>query len=342
MTVEKDLGLEGMSDPERRQTESLIRLMHGMMTRRDAAPVDGVHVQKRDVHMKMHGLLRAEFTVPADLPAELRVGLFARPGTYRAWVRLSNSASFQYPDRKGDIRGLAIKVMGVPGRKVLAAEAEAGTHDFLVVTAPNFPAGNAAQTQALVEAVLGNLFVKLRWALTHPWGAWIVATTMVRHANLLQETYHSVVPYRFGDQAVKYMALPQQPLTDGLPARPTPRFLRERLVADLARGDAGFDFCVQFQRDADCMPIEDPRPRWSERLSPPRRVATLRLLQQDFDTDERRSCGENLAFTPWHCLPAHEPLGILNRARRAVYETLSTYRREVNHATLVEPDDWAC
>lgn len=340
MPVKPAPPIEAASEEERLQIEALIRLMHGMMTKRDAVPEGQPHVQKRDVHMTMHGLLRAEFIVPPGLPAELRVGLFAQPGTYHAWVRFSNSASFQFPDLKGDIRGLAIKVMGVPGAKVLPAEADAPTHDFLVVTAPNFPSGNAEQTQALVGAVIGGLLVKLHWALTHPWGAWIVFTTMVKHANLLQETYHSVVPYRFGDQAVKYMAVPHQPLTDRLPSSPTPRFLRERLVTDIERGDALFDFCVQFQRDPESMPIDDPRPRWSERLSPPRKVATLRLLRQTFDTDERRTYGENLAFTPWHCLPEHTPLGILNRARRAVYETLSIYRRQTNRAPLAEPADW--
>lgn len=330
------LGREVITEEEARQTEALIERMRVMMTQRDAG-----RVQQRDAHTKMHGLARAEFSVPADLPAELRVGLFARPATYKAWVRWSNSASFVDADGTPDIRGMAIKLMGVPGTKVLPAEAEAPTHDFLLATAPNFPASTAGQTDTVLAAMLGGWVDKLRYGLTHPWGAWIVFTTKVRHANLLQETFYSTVPYAFGDQAVKYMALPCTPLTDGLPASPTPDFLRERLVADLERGDAAYDFCVQFQRDGQSMPIDDERRLWSPRLSPPRKVATLRILRQTFDTESRRTYGENLSFTPWHCLPEHRPLGVLNRARRAVYETLSAYRHEKNGVVRVEPDDWA-
>jgi hypothetical protein len=312
--------------------------MRRMMTRRDEG-----RVQQRDVHMKMLGLVRAEFIVGDDLPPELRVGLFARPGTYHAWLRYSNSASATNPDSDGDIRGMAIKVMGVPGTKVLPAQADATTHDFLVVTAVNFPACDAGQTFTLVGAVIGGLWAKLRYALTHPWGAWIVATTMVKHANVLQLPYFSVVPYAFGPHAVKYRAVPHlPPKPDGYPARPSPVFLRERMVRDLAEGDVRFDFCVQFQRDDASMPIDDPRRVWSERLSPPRKVATIRIPKQAFDTETRRAYGESLSFTPWHCLPEHRPLGKLNRARRAVYETLSILRHERNGVPRVEPDDWLC
>jgi hypothetical protein len=320
---------------EQAEIDALIGRMRRLMTERDEG-----RTQQRDVHMKMLGLLRAEFTVP-ELPPDLRVGLFAQPGTYKAWVRYSNSASFTERDIKGDIRGMAIKLMGVPGRKVLDSHADASTHDFLVVTALNFPARTAAEIDALVANVVqGSLWVKLLFLLTHPRAAWILLTTMVRHANMLQNLYCSVVPYRFGSQAVKYIAVPRTDQRERLPSSPTPDFLRERLVRDLAQGDASFDFCVQFQRDEDCMPLDDPFCAWSLQLSPPRKVATLRILQQSFDTDAIRSYGENLSFTPWHCLPDHLPLGALNRTRRAVYDTLSTYRRERNQAPLREPDDW--
>ena len=325
-----------VSPQEQADIDALIVRMRKLMTDRDQG-----HTQQRDVHMKMLGLLRAEFTVP-ELPPDLQHGLFAKPGTYKAWVRYSNSASATEADIKGDIRGMAIKLMGVPGRKVLDSHADASTHDFLVVTAPNFPARSAAEIDALVANVVqGPLWIKLWFLLTHPRAAWILLTTMVKHANMLQNTYCSVVPYRFGGQAVKYFAVPRVDQHEPLPAKPTHDYLRERLLRDLARGDAHFDFCVQFQRDEASMPLDDAFRTWSLKLSPPRKLASLRILQQTFDTDAIRSFGENLSFTPWHCLPDHLPLGALNRTRRAVYDTLSTYRRERNQATLREPDDWA-
>ena len=321
---------------EQQEIDALIGRMRQLMTDRDQG-----HTQQRDVHMKMHGLVRAEFTVSDNLPPDLRVGLFAQPRTYKAWVRYSNSASATEPDRKGDIRGMAIKLMGVPGRKVLDSHADADTHDFLTVTALNFPARTAAEIDALVAAVVqGPLWVKLGFLLTHPRSAWVLLTTMVKHANMLQNLYCSVVPYRFGAHAVKYIVRPHVGTPDTVPSRPSADYLRERMVRQLAQGDAVFDFCVQFQRDEASMPIDDPFRIWSLALSPPRKLATVRILQQHFDTDAIRTYGENLSFTPWHCLPEHLPLGALNRTRRAVYDTLSTYRRERNLAPRVEPTDW--
>ena len=317
--------------------QALIERMRGLAAKRDQSAA----MHKRDVHLKMHGLVRAEFTVPHDLPPDLRVGLFARPGTYKAWVRYSNAASYSEKDIARDIRGMAIKVMGVTGRKVLEDQAYAETHDFLVVSAFNFPARDAAQIDALVANVVqGSLWVKLRFVLTHLGAAWVLFTTMIKHANVLQIRYCSVLPYRFGSQVVKYVATPRMKQRDALPSRPSPDFLRERLVEDLDQGDAVFDFAVQFQRDEACMPLDDPFRIWSLSLSPPRKVATLRILQQRFDDEAVRTYGENLSFTPWHCLPEHTPLGALGRARKLVYDAISAYRHEANQVVRREPVDW--
>jgi hypothetical protein len=316
---------------------ALIDRMRELMTARDKRDPP----QKRDVHMKMHGLVRAEFTVPENLPPDLHVGLFARPGTYKAWVRYSNAASYADADIARDIRGMAIKVMGVPGRKVLDSHADADTQDFMVVSAMNFPARDAAEIDALVANVVqGNLWIKLEFLLTHLRAAWVLLTTMIKHADMLQIRYCSVVPYLFGSHAVKYVATPHVTVPDALPSHPSRDFLRERLVAQLARSDAVFDFAVQFQRDEASMPLDDPFRVWSLALSPPRHGATVRLQKQTIDTDAIKAYGENLSFTPWHCLPEHRPLGALNRARRVVYETLAAYRREVNQVSQQEPSGW--
>src|ERR1043165_5105083 len=72
----------------------------------------------RALHRKGHGGVVATFEVLGDLPAPARQGLFAKPGQYRAYVRFSNGASARQPDHRGDVRGVAIKVLGVAGKKV--------------------------------------------------------------------------------------------------------------------------------------------------------------------------------------------------------------------------------
>ena len=52
------------------------------------------------------------------LTAEHRVGLFAQPRTYAAWIRFANAGS--KTDREKDVRGMSIKVFGVAGENLTA------------------------------------------------------------------------------------------------------------------------------------------------------------------------------------------------------------------------------
>jgi len=295
---------------------------------------------RRDVHTKMHGLMRAEFTVDGTVPIELRHGVFARPGTCKAWVRFSNASNDLKPDIDRDIRGMAIKLMGVPGRKLLEADADAPTHDFIVVSCQNFPVATAAQTDELLAVVMGGLWRKLIYAITHLRQTWITVLAMRQFAHLLQIRYFSPVPYALGPHVVKYVVTPHFEVAAELPSDPAHNYLRERAVAQLAQGEAIFDFAVQLQRDEASMPLDDPLQSWSLELSPPRKVATLRILQQTFDTDAIKAYGENLSFTPWHALPEHRPLGTLNAVRKTIYQQLSAFRQKANNRVSHEPSDW--
>jgi hypothetical protein len=37
-----------------------------------------------------------------------------------------------------------------------------------------------------------------------------------------------------------------------------------------------------------------------------------------------------MSFNPWHAVPAHKPLGGINRLRQAVYQAISKLRHEMN------------
>jgi hypothetical protein len=102
-------------------------------------------------------------------------------------------------------------------------------------------------------------------------------------------------------------------------------------------GEARFDFMVQAQTDPYKMPLEDPSVVWDEELSPFRRVASLRIPEQSFDSAAQMTFCENLSFTPWHSLLEHRPLGGLNRARKVVYQALSKLRHQRNDAPRQEP-----
>lgn len=66
---------------------------------------------RRDAHPKTLGVLKGRFSVEPDLPAELRVGLFAQEHSFDCWIRCSNSSGRIQPDSVRDARGIAIKLL---------------------------------------------------------------------------------------------------------------------------------------------------------------------------------------------------------------------------------------
>jgi len=292
----------------------------------------------RDAHPKMHGCVRALFKVEPGLDESLRVGVFREARTYQAFVRFSNAAATPTKDSARDVRGAAIKLLGVPGAKLLEGAEDCSTHDFLTVSAPEFV--TAEQFAALVEVVLRGKFQRLSYLLRNPRIGLQVLRTLAQHDSVLDIQYHSMVPYLFGDRAVKYSLRPNKAESFPSPQRSHRDYLREDLKYRLSQSPASFDFLIQVQTDPKGMPIEDATKHWSEGRSPFRKVATLEIPAQDFDTPERQLFGENLAFNPWRCLPEHRPLGGISRARRQIYRALSSFRHDRNTAVNREPTSW--
>jgi len=107
---------------------------------------------RRGQHPKSHGCVRAQFEVLPDLPAPYKVGLFAKPATYTAHIRFSNGKHID--DTNRDIHGMAIKLTGVPGRKILDTESEATTHDFILADHPVFFIQDTDEYVAFIESLL--------------------------------------------------------------------------------------------------------------------------------------------------------------------------------------------
>jgi hypothetical protein len=297
-------------------------------------------------HAKSQGCVSAVFTVAPDAPPETRYGVWREPGRrYAAWLRFSNAAGDRdSPDTERDAHGLAIKLMGVEGEKILESESDAKTQDFLLANNPFFFLRNAREFRDVMRAVdrgsprsyfLGwNPF---RWHL----GEVRLALAILNHrvADPLSAAYYSMLPSRLGPGAAKYQV---RPCTGAVEAPPPPGagpdFLREAMARRLKDGPACLDFLVQRQTDPARMPIEDATVAWDEKESPYVKVARIDIPAQSFDAPARREFCENLAFTPWHSLPEHRPLGGLQRARRETYMALGGFRRVLNEAPREEPD----
>lgn len=295
----------------------------------------------RDAHAKSHGCVRATFRVEDGLPERLAQGLFAKAHTYDAWVRFSNgNEDPNRSDAEGDARGMAIKLLEVPGDKVLVGGKHADEQDFVLASHPTFfiddPGdylellGRVQSSHFLTRTVGAAATLGLRGSLVYN------AMTSLTIASPLETRYWSATPYRLGvgpgRVAVKYSARPVTPATATIPDDPSPRFLREAMVAALGERDVVFDFLVQV-RASDEMSVEETTVEWEEDDAPFEKVATLTIPKQVFATPDRDAIGEGLSFSPWHTRAEHRPLGAVNRVRRIVYEQTSRYRGWVNRRT---------
>jgi hypothetical protein len=322
----------------------------------------------RGVHPKDHGCVEALFTVSDTLPPELRVGIFARPGTrYAAAIRFSNAAPLVVPDSlepgpdgKPTVahgsRGMAIKLYGIPGDRLVPDDGEL-TQDFLMINQPVFAFANVEDYAALSETLVAfNDDARPFFArMGSPDPA--VSGRAKRTAQIVQRVkaltappsfqppplspfdnrYFSAAAFLFGEgRAMKFSAVPVNPMTgDVTAACQDPDYLRAALRRRMAEAHGApicFDFQIQV-RSADSLAgkidtdIEDVCTQWDEAQYPFVTVARINISsQQDVASPARQEYCETLAYTPWHGLKAHRPLGGINRLRQKVYEA-SSHRR---------------
>jgi len=143
------LGEERVSADEPAAIAEIERLIRAQVTLHHPP---GVRPARRGQHPKSHGCVRAEFVIDGSVPEHLRHGLFKEPGTYGAWVRFSSAATPIAPDARKDVHGMAVKLVGVGGEKLLADERDATTHDFVLANSPVFFVRTASDNAAFVKA----------------------------------------------------------------------------------------------------------------------------------------------------------------------------------------------
>jgi catalase len=166
----------------------------------------GIHLQDhggrcmalRNVHLRAHGCVNAEFWVEERLPSQLAQGVFVPGKRYPAWIRFSNSfPDATQPDAKGDVRGMVIKLLGVPGDKILAEERDAQTQDFVLVSQPVFFVDDAARFLAFARRLgSSNKVVQVSALLALDFRGLCNAIAMqAKIASPLEAHYWSAVPY---------------------------------------------------------------------------------------------------------------------------------------------------
>lgn len=292
--------------------------------------------KKRALHTKGNIGLRARFTVLGDLPAEARVGLFREPGAYDAWVRFSNGSPSIQSDRKGDVRGIAVKVLGVTGTQIIPELASSTTQDFLLIRTPSTPVRNTDEFLALVRAAQSPALLLPRLIGAVGFGrAFAILKQGLKGLgapipSLAAAHYYSALPIRFGDYAVRYALRPRVEAPAGAK---TPPDLGAELRERLTKGAVSYDFQVQFFQDEASTPIEDASRDWS---SPYLTVGSLELAPPGDDHEQVVARVESLRFDPWHGLSEHRPLGDMMRARKVAYLVSAEERKGASEPTTMD------
>lgn len=296
---------------------------------------------QRGGNTKTHGIVRGEFVVRGDLPTHLRRGIYAAPGAFPAWVRFSGPGPYITPDIDDvGFMSISVKLMGVPGPKLLPDEQH--TLDLFGVSTPTFVTPDTRANARLQYWSLRN--APSLYFLTRPRslldGIMQLLWTKTQ-SSPLEDAYFSCVPYLLGEgQAMQYAFRPRletRTPVPNLPKRPPDNYLREAMVATLARQDVEFDVLLQVQTDPHRMPIEDNAVLWPEQLSPRVPAAVLRIPRQTFDSPEQLRFPRYLTFNPWHTIADHRPLGNQSRARLRMYRELAALRQRLNGERHYEP-----
>ncbi len=334
--------LEGMSKFENvpAEEERLIKDMAVLLQEKMSTDYPAGQT-RRDAHPKTLACLQAEFIVDPNIPAELKKGIFAIPQAYPAWIRISSSGGKIQADKIKDLRGFAIKIMGVNGERWQTQNEEKETQDFVLISYPTMPLGTVKQFHdAVYYSIKWSPFIFLaRLAVS---GDFHILNELRKarqnQSSPLDIRYWSTTPYLYGtEHSVKYSLVPTSRIKSALPPILTDNYLTDNMEKHLAANEASFDFMIQVQKDPDRMPVEDAGVEWSEEESPFIKVATLRIPPQAFRTPEREELAEDLSFSPAHSLIEHRPIGGINRARVEIYRHLSEFRHKQNDKQLIEP-----
>lgn len=311
----------------------------------------------RAVHAKAHAILVGELEIEAGLPPELAQGLFASPGTHRAYIRISTNAGDILPDSISLPRGVSLKILGAQGERLAGSEGNA--QDFVMVAAKTFQAKTAdkflgnlktlAKTTDRLEGTKKVISATLRGVHNAFEAVGLDAPAAVDSLggapNLepLGISYFSVTPFRYGDYVAKFGLVPISPamtaLTDErIDIDGREDAIREDMRAEMRTIDAVWELRVQLCRDLERQPIEDATVEWDETEAPFVCVGIVRAQAQDsWDPARVEEVDEAMRFSVWTGLEAHRPLGNINRARRDTYRHSADFRAEFNGCPYREP-----
>lgn len=310
----------------------------------------------RCVHAKSHGLLAARLKVLPDLSPELAQGIFAKPQTYEAVVRLSTTPGDLLHDSVSTPRGMALKVLDVQGARLPGAEGST-SQDFVMVNGKTFnsPSGRAflrslkmlALTTDRLERtkeLISKVFKGMEAVIETVGGESALLKSLGGnpHTHILGESFFTQLPLRHGDYIAKLSIVPAsdslQALAETrLDTSDDPDIIRHAVERFFARETAVWHLQAQLCTELDDMPVERVE-AWDEEKSPFITIARIIAEPQTAWNPARAEIGDDgMKFSPWNGVVAHQPLGSIMRLRKLAYEKSAAFRSQRNAISVSEP-----
>jgi len=351
--IEYDESLEVEQPGEKEMIEEIVASM-GRVNRR---VFDRHRHAIRDAHAKSHGVLTGVLDVSRDIPEHLAQGIFQPGRSYPVVARLSSAHGDIHSDEIRALKGMAVKVIGVEGPRLLTSTDGEVTQDFLLVNLPVLPFGDVKTYfafQKRQESVAnksdppGTLIPDVARAASEALKAvgrpsrLLEAIGAAAH-HILGETFYTMAAIRFGKYIAKLSLAPLSPSVTALTNQPidatgSHSCYRDLVVEFFQTQSAVYQLRAQLCTDPDRMPIEDASVEWPANLSPHIPIATITYPVQNAYSPARRIYADDvLSFNPWQGIAAHRPLGSIMRARARAYEASSVFRHTMNAQSRVEP-----
>ncbi len=326
---------ETIADDEAARFEGYAAELRAMQKRR----AERRGTVSRALHAKQHLGLVGELTVTAA--EDMRRGVFADAGrTYPVYVRYSNGSGDRRADAAPDARGVAVKLVGVAGKKIIPGLEDKKTQDFLFIAEPAIAfrspdefmkfarvadKGPLALLPALLSSFgLGRGLQVLRRLAAIP-----------KVASMAAHPFYTAVPILFGEGAAVKLALVPTDAAAGDASGPDA--LRDDLARRVKAGPLTYSMRAQRFADERSTPVEDASVAWA---TPFVEIGKLTLPRQDPDSEAGRAVEalvESLSFDPWHAVEAHRPLGAVMRARAVAYRESVLARRAADEPEAVLP-----
>lgn len=341
---------EVIDTDEVKQFEGIFRFnMEGLREAKAQCPPDGAkgkHVGSQEGPMLalMHGTLEITQEGIDQLPPELRLGPWAKPGVFDAMVRFSlleklfrMAVKFDFNWNKGD-------------KYCTSYNEENGYYGMDILTTAIYlegdntsPFADAYDVMQLQSFAKGNICTKLGILCCRTNSAMrVLGTTQTNRkrydrvatvASALDMTYSSKMACACGPACVKYSFVPPrtlpaagEPAPKGTVDHELSRKLVTEEVMEEKNGEFEFDFRIQIATAAVCPgPIracEDSTLLWNEAKSKPIVMGKLRLKTAVPDKSvffQLTPDAPTTKFAPWNVPHEHRPLGNMARARRYVY-----------------------